>query len=104
MNYSQAFEAHALFPMAWPTTWAQVGTQVQTTTLNLDLCVRLFFPRDRLLPEDATEENSRAQGGVKGVLRISARPRLGFPGTDQEFGGIIKHGAKLLYPYCEATG
>ena len=25
------------------------------------------------------------------------------PGTDQEFGGIIKHGAKLLYAYCEAT-
>ncbi len=25
------------------------------------------------------------------------------PGTDQEFGGLIKHGAKLLYAYCEAT-
>jgi acetyl-CoA carboxylase carboxyltransferase component len=25
------------------------------------------------------------------------------PGTQQEFGGIIKHGAKLLYAYCEAT-
>jgi propionyl-CoA carboxylase beta chain len=25
------------------------------------------------------------------------------PGRDQEFGGIIKHGAKLLYAYCEAT-
>jgi len=25
------------------------------------------------------------------------------PGTGQEFGGIIKHGAKLLYAYCEAT-
>ncbi len=25
------------------------------------------------------------------------------PGTDQEWGGIIKHGAKLLYAYCEAT-
>lgn len=25
------------------------------------------------------------------------------PGTNQEFGGIIKHGAKLLYAYCEAT-
>jgi len=25
------------------------------------------------------------------------------PGTEQEFGGIIKHGAKLLYAYCEAT-
>ncbi|MEE2779056.1 MAG: acyl-CoA carboxylase subunit beta [Myxococcota bacterium] len=25
------------------------------------------------------------------------------PGTDQEYGGIIKHGAKLLYAYVEAT-
>ncbi len=25
------------------------------------------------------------------------------PGTDQEWGGIIAHGAKLLYAYCEAT-
>ncbi|MCI0651944.1 MAG: methylmalonyl-CoA carboxyltransferase [Planctomycetes bacterium] len=25
------------------------------------------------------------------------------PGTVQEWGGIIKHGAKLLYAYCEAT-
>jgi propionyl-CoA carboxylase beta chain len=24
-------------------------------------------------------------------------------GTDQEWGGIIRHGAKLLYAYCEAT-
>jgi propionyl-CoA carboxylase beta chain len=25
------------------------------------------------------------------------------PGTDQEFGGIIRHGAKLLYAFAEAT-
>jgi propionyl-CoA carboxylase beta subunit len=25
------------------------------------------------------------------------------PGTAQEYGGIIKHGAKLLFAYCEAT-
>ena len=25
------------------------------------------------------------------------------PGVEQEHGGIIKHGAKLLYAYCEAT-
>jgi propionyl-CoA carboxylase beta chain len=25
------------------------------------------------------------------------------PGTTQEFGGIIRHGAKLLYAFCEAT-
>jgi len=26
-----------------------------------------------------------------------------FPGTNQEYGGIIKHGSKLLYAYAEAT-
>jgi methylmalonyl-CoA decarboxylase subunit alpha len=25
------------------------------------------------------------------------------PGTDQEYGGIIRHGAKMLYAFCEAT-
>ncbi|MBI2981400.1 MAG: methylmalonyl-CoA carboxyltransferase [Deltaproteobacteria bacterium] len=25
------------------------------------------------------------------------------PGSDQEYGGIIRHGAKLLYAFCEAT-
>ena len=25
------------------------------------------------------------------------------PGTHQEYGGIIRHGAKLLYAYAEAT-
>ncbi len=25
------------------------------------------------------------------------------PGSNQEYGGIIRHGAKLLYAYCEAT-
>ena len=25
------------------------------------------------------------------------------PGTNQEYGGLIKHGAKLLFAYAEAT-
>jgi propionyl-CoA carboxylase beta chain len=25
------------------------------------------------------------------------------PGIDQEYGGIIKHGAMIIYAYCEAT-
>jgi acetyl-CoA carboxylase carboxyltransferase component len=25
------------------------------------------------------------------------------PGVDQEYGGIIRHGAKIIYAYCEAT-
>ena len=50
---------------------------------------------------------------LAGVLNIDASEKgarftfvdvPGFmPGTDQEYGGIIRHGAKLLYAYCEAT-
>jgi len=36
------------------------------------------------------------------VLTIEDVPGF-LPGTDQEFGGIIRHGAKMLYAYCEAT-
>jgi len=25
------------------------------------------------------------------------------PGTDQEYAGVIRHGAKVIYAYCEAT-
>ena len=31
------------------------------------------------------------------------RARASCPGTSQEWGGIIRHGAKLLYAYTEAT-
>jgi len=36
------------------------------------------------------------------ILTFEDVPGL-LPGTAQEFGGIIRHGAKLLYAYCEAT-
>ena len=29
--------------------------------------------------------------------------RVSLPGVGQEHGGIIKHGAKIIYAYCEAT-
>lgn len=32
-----------------------------------------------------------------------ANIRLIFVGTNQEYGGIIRHGAKLLFAYAEAT-
>src|SRR5207248_10833803 len=39
-----------------------------------------------------------------GIPIISFVDVPGFlPGRDQEHGGIIRHGAKLLYAYCEAT-
>ena len=36
------------------------------------------------------------------VLSLNDVPGY-MPGTDQEWGGIIRHGAKTLYAYCEAT-
>lgn len=36
------------------------------------------------------------------VLTIEDVPGF-LPGVDQETGGIIRHGAKMLYAYCEAT-
>ena len=53
-----------------------------------------------------------AQGrALRALLRLLQHPadhlrgraRASCPGTDQEHGGIIKHGAKLLYAFCEAT-
>jgi acetyl-CoA carboxylase carboxyltransferase component len=39
-----------------------------------------------------------------GIALITFVDVPGFlPGTDQEYGGIIRHGAKLLYAFCEAT-
>jgi propionyl-CoA carboxylase beta chain len=39
-----------------------------------------------------------------GIPLVTFEDVPGFlPGTAQEWGGIIKHGAKLLYAYCEAT-
>jgi propionyl-CoA carboxylase beta chain len=39
-----------------------------------------------------------------GIPLVTFEDVPGFlPGTQQEFGGIIKHGAKLLYAYAEAT-
>jgi acetyl-CoA carboxylase carboxyltransferase component len=38
-----------------------------------------------------------------GSLDIDACDKAYLPGTDQEWGGIIRHGAKMLYAYSEAT-
>jgi acetyl-CoA carboxylase carboxyltransferase component len=68
---------------------------------------------------------ANAPGVISGVLDINASDKAarfvrfcnafnvplvtfvdvpGFlPGVSQEYGGIIRHGAKLLYAYCEAT-
>ena len=55
------------------------------------------------------ESSSKAARFVRtcdafGIPLITLIDVPGFlPGVDQEYGGIIRHGAKLLYAYCEAT-
>ena len=59
----------------------------------------------------ACSTSAPAQGrALRALLRLLQRPadyvrrRSGFlPGTEQEYGGIIKHGAKLLFAFAEAT-
>jgi propionyl-CoA carboxylase beta chain len=36
------------------------------------------------------------------ILNLADCPGY-LPGTQQEYGGIIRHGAKMLFAYCEAT-
>ena len=71
--------------------------------------------RRRREPAAVARRRARHRLGVEGgalrphVRRVQhpdrhLRRRAGFlPGTAQEWGGIIRHGAKLLYAYCEAT-
>jgi propionyl-CoA carboxylase beta chain len=42
------------------------------------------------------------RGAVRPLLRL-LQHSAGRPATAQEYGGIIKHGAKLLYAFAEAT-
>ncbi len=63
------------------------------------------------LPRRGARHRRLAQrGALRPLLRRLQLPLVTFedvpgflPGTQQEFGGIIKHGAKLLFAYAEAT-
>jgi hypothetical protein len=71
--------------------------------------------RHRRQPADGAGRLPRHQsvdqgGALRALLRRFNIPIVTFvdvpgflPGTAQEYGGIIKHGAKLLYAYAEAT-
>ena len=59
-----------------------------------------------MLDIDASVKGGAVRAHVRRVQRAARhlRRRPGFlPGTAQEWGGIIRHGAKLLYAYAEAT-
>ena len=59
-----------------------------------------------VLDIEASEKAARfVQTATRSTSRIVTLVDVpGFlPGVDQEHGGIIRHGAKLLYAYCNAT-
>ena len=59
-------------------------------------------PRHRRLRTRRRASSGRAMPSTSRSSR-SSTSRASCPGTAQEWGGIIRHGAKLLYAYCEAT-
>ena len=68
------------------------------------------WPISRLCLPARSTSTRRSKGAVRALLRCVQYPtchlrrRAGFlPGTAQEYGGIIKHGAKLLFAFAEAT-
>src|SRR5688572_29482501 len=94
------FEVHALWAMNIVCGFARidghvvgiVGNQPQVLAGTLDI--------------DASEKAARFVRlcDAFNVPLITFVDVPGFlPGTDQEYGGIIRHGAKLLYAYCEST-
>jgi acetyl-CoA carboxylase carboxyltransferase component len=94
------FEVHALWAMNIVCGYARidghvvgiVGNQPQVLAGTLDI--------------DASEKAARfvRTCDAFNVPLVTFVDVPGFlPGTDQEYGGIIRHGAKLLYAYCEAT-
>jgi acetyl-CoA carboxylase carboxyltransferase component len=94
------FEVHALWAMNIVCGFARldghvvgiVGNQPQVLAGTLDI--------------DASEKAARfvRTCDAFNVPLVTFVDVPGFlPGTDQEYGGIIRHGAKLLYAYCEST-
>ncbi len=55
-----------------------------------DSITRLEDSLNDIIPDNANKPYDMAE-----VIRL--------PGTTQEYGGVITHGAKLLFAYCEAT-
>jgi propionyl-CoA carboxylase beta chain len=97
---SDFFEVHQLWAMNIVCGFARldghvvgiVGNQPQVLAGTLDI--------------DASEKAARfvRMCDAFNVPLVTFVDVPGFlPGTDQEYGGIIRHGAKLLYAYCEAT-
>ena len=57
-----------------------------------------------VLDIDGARPRASCARATRSAAARHVRRRAGLPaGTEQEWDGIIRHGAKLLYAYCEAT-
>ncbi|MEW6523370.1 MAG: carboxyl transferase domain-containing protein [Bacillota bacterium] len=94
------FEVHALFATNIITGFARVGGRVVGVVANQ--------PREKAgcLDIDASDKAARfvrlCDAFNVPLLTLVDVPGY-LPGVEQEWGGIIRHGAKLLYAYSEAT-
>ena len=94
------FEIHAVFAMNMVVGFAHMGGQVVGLVAN--------NPRFMVgcLDIDSSDKAARFVRFCDSfnipILTFVDVPGF-LPGTGQEHGGIIRHGAKLLFAYCEAT-
>ena len=59
-------------------------------------------PGHRRLASRARASSASATPSTSRIITLEDVPGF-LPGVSQEHGGIIVHGAKLLFAYCEAT-
>jgi len=94
------FEVHALFAPSIVVGFARVGGRVVGIVANQPMILA------GVLDIESSEKGARfvRMCDAFNVPIVTLVDVPGFlPGTDQEYDGIIRHGAKLLYAYCEAT-
>jgi methylmalonyl-CoA decarboxylase subunit alpha len=94
------FEVHALWAQNVICTLARLGGEVVGIVASQPLV------KAGVLDINASEKAARfvTTCDAFNIPLITLVDVPGFlPGVDQEHGGIIRHGAKLLYAYCNAT-
>ncbi len=94
------FEVHSLFAPSIVVGFARVGGRVVGIVANQPMILA------GVLDIESSEKGARfvRMCDAFNVPIVTLVDVPGFlPGTDQEYDGIIRHGAKLLYAYCEAT-
>jgi acetyl-CoA carboxylase carboxyltransferase component len=100
LDGGELLEYHALWALNLVCGFSRIGGQVVGVVANQPQVLA------GVLDIDASEKGARfvRTCDAFNIPLITFVDVPGFmPGTDQEYGGIIRHGAKLLYAYCEST-